>query len=255
MRLRTARALDKSVVLVATLCLAANSYHIPSAVFWQNLFSGRRYLLLFLLAVVGIFGALTPFEMLTARARADTALTVRRQVHHSFGQLLTFGGSVSPPLQLSDLGLHVWRRRRTVRHPLQGVLARVATYRLGTTPLTRSFTPPKGVGVVGLCWKHNQEVGFDVARLASQLATKEEFDRYVEAHDGDEVMNFDRTQFNRVKHRGAVFATPVRNGRNRFVGCVSVDASRGYEELNHHELWSEMNLVAIVVSQMGFENV
>lgn len=65
-------------------------------------------------------------------------------------------------------------------------------------------------------------------------------------------MNLSWRQFEEVRHRGAVFASPVRNGRNKFIGCVSVDASRGFTSLDTDELWSELNSVCLRIGQIGF---
>jgi hypothetical protein len=67
-------------------------------------------------------------------------------------------------------------------------------------------------------------------------------------------MNFMWDQFNKLKHRGAVFAFPVRNSRNRFVGCLSVDASHGFAVLDQPELKAQMSLLTIVIGQAGLEN-
>jgi len=254
MRWRTARTLDKLVVLLATLCLAANTYHVPSVAFWTTILNGRSYLLVVLLAVVGVFGVLAPIEALSARSRIETAVTIRRQILNSFGRLLTLGTEVAPHLEMSDLGLHIWKRTRTLRHPIRGVLSRVATYRVGTNPVVRRFTPTKGVGVVGLCWKLDQELGVNVEQLATNLNNEQEYEEYISQHGKDAVMNLSWQEFYRVRHRGAVFASPIRNARNRFIGCISVDASHGFETLDRSELKGEMSLLCIVIGQAGFEN-
>ncbi len=236
-----------------TACLAGNAYHVPSQVFWDGLVGRHPYLLLIFLAVVTVFGGLTPVETWTSRSRVDRDVTIRRQVLNSFGHLLRLGANAQPPLPTSDLALHFWKRRRTWKRPITGVLSRVASYRLGTTPMNRPFTPPKGVGVVGLCWKHNQEVGVNVEELAEKLTAENQFEDYKREHGGDAVMNLSWKDFSRVKHRGAVFATPITNGRQRFVGCVSVDASYGFNELDGDELRSQMNLLSLVMSQTQFE--
>jgi hypothetical protein len=69
------------------------------------------------------------------------------------------------------------------------------------------------------------------------------------------VMGFSWEEFKRLSHRGAVFASPIRNGRSRFVGCISFDASRGYDSLNTSRMWHELNSLCIVLGQDGFENV
>jgi hypothetical protein len=253
MRRGTARAVDRTVLLFSTLCLAGNSYHVPSRAFWDRVLGQRSYVLIVLLGLVTVFGALAPIEAWTLRSRIERSVTIRNQILSSFGRLLSISKGVRPPLPPSDPGLHVWKRRRTLVHPIIGILSRVATYRLGTAPVNRPFSPSKGVGVVGLCWKRNQEVGVDVQSLAMKLTSEEEYQVFREKNGGDAVMNLSWNDFDRLKHRGAVFASPIRNGRNGFIGCISVDASHGYQELDGEELRAQMSLLALVIGQSGFE--
>ena len=120
--------------------------------------------------------------------------------------------------------------------------------------MNRPFSPPKGVGVVGLCWKHNHEIAVDVERLAKQLPDRPAFEAYRSNNGPDSVMNFTWDDFSRVKHRGAVFAFPIRNGRGAFVGCLSVDAGHGFEALDQPELRDQMSLLTIVIGQAGLEH-
>ena len=254
MRLGTARALDRTAVLIFTVTLSAITYRFPSASFWEGVLRDNSYAIPTLLAATGLFAVFTPVETLTARSRALRSVTTRQQIHTALGRLLELGRAVDPPLDISDLGLHVWARRRSLRHPVSGVLVRVATYRVGTNPMNRPFSPTKGVGVVGLCWKLNQEIGVDVERLAGQLPSRYEFQQYVDRHGTEPVMNFTWEQFYRFKHRGAVFAFPIRNARSRFVGCLSLDASHGFTELDKPELKAQMGRLTIVIGQVGVEN-
>lgn len=254
MKLRSARAADKSVLLVATISLAGNAYGVPSAELWRSITVGRPYILITLLGVVGVFGAFTPVQALTEQRRVNRDVNIRHQILGVFGQLLKLGVRISPQLEMSDLGLHIWRRQLTLRHPIRGVLIRVATYRLGTTPVVRRFTPPWGVGVVGLCWKGNHEVGVNVEELAHNVPDQQSFKQYAAHHGGDAVMNLTWAAFNKVKHRGAVFASPIRNGRNAFIGCVSFDASRGFADLDSDELRQHMSLLCVMLGQAGIES-
>jgi hypothetical protein len=254
MKRRTARILDKSALLLATLGLAGNAYHVPSAGFWAGLVDHRPMVLVVLLGLVGIFGALTPVEAFTERRRVNLGVSIRNQILASFGHIHRIGARVSPPLPTGDLGLHIWKRERTWRHPVRGVLTRVATYRLGTTPLIRLFNPPIGKGVVGLCWRRNLEVGFNVEALARKLGDEAEYLSYVRSHGRAAVMNLTWPEFELVKHRGAVFASPIRNGRQGFAGCISVDASHGFDALDCQELKEQMTLLCLVVGEAGIES-
>ncbi|MBP2340150.1 hypothetical protein JOF41_006328 [Saccharothrix coeruleofusca] len=253
MRRTTAKAADKIALLSATLCLAGKAHNVPSKQFWDTALENRSYALLVLLGIAGVFGALTPFESWQTRSLTDRNVTMRRSILSTFGRLLKISEEVRPPLATGDLALHVWQKRRTVRHPLRGVLIRVATYRMSSYPATRPFSPTIGVGAVGLCWQQNREVDFDVAPLVNQLENREEFDRYVTQHGPTAVMNLSWEDFQAFRHRTALFATPIRNRRSRFVGCVSVDASHGYEVLRRRELLEEMSNLGIAIGLENFE--
>lgn len=251
MRLGTARAIDRGVLLVTTICLAGQQYDFPSSGFW----SSRPYLTVGLIGSVGIFGAFTPTEAMSRRARVRQGVALQRQILTTFGQLLDIGRAIDPPTDISDMALHIWRKENTLRHPWRGRLTRIATYRLGSTPLTRTIQPTPGFGVVGLCWRENREIGVDVEELAEELTDEQTFNGYRQRNGPDAVMGFDWRDFQRFKHRGAVFATPVRNGRSAFIGCVSFDAARGYTQLDSPRVWHELNSLCILLGQDGFQNV
>jgi hypothetical protein len=255
MRLTTARTIDRSVILMATLGLAGKQYDLPSRSFWRPLAADRPYFLVVLIAVLGVFGALAPVETLSRRTRLERAVAMRRQILITFGRLLEIGDRVRPRIEISDLGLHIWQLRHTMRHPWGGELVRRATYRLGSTPQTRTFRPTKGVGVVGLCWELDREIGMNVEELARRFTGEEDFVAYRREHGTPSVMGFSWEEFQRFRHRGAVFASPVRNGRMNFIGCISFDIAHGYDELDQRRVWDELNTLCLVVGQDGFENV
>lgn len=245
--------LDKTFVLAGTLCLAGNQYKVPSVEFWQFIIQDRGYLVVIFLGIVGLFGAFAPFSSLAALTQVDKSVISQTQMLSNFGKLIELGRKLNPTLKMSDLGLHVWRVRRSLKHPIKGSLVRVSTYRLGTTPGLRSFRPAIGEGVVGLCWRFDREYSVDVEKLSDYLENEIQFREHREANGSDSVMNLSWRQFEEVRHRGAVFASPVRNGRNKFVGCVSVDASRGFTSLDTDEPWSELNSVCLRIRQVGFD--
>ena len=255
MKIKTARIYDKTILLIATILLALRQASIPNAAFWQHHVVEHQYVPLVLIAIAGVFGALTPFEALSRRSRSERGVRIHRMILATFGQLLEIGRSVQPPLDVSDLGLHVWQKQRTLRRPFSGELLRTSTYRLGSVPVTRHIRPTKGQGVVGLCWLRDQEVGIDVEALVVQLSDKQKFESYVSSNGPAAVMGFSWEQFQRVSHRGAVFASPIRNGRSKFVGCISFDAERGYNELKSNRLWHELNSLCVILSEEGFEFV
>ncbi|MEV4497081.1 hypothetical protein AB0J84_15440 [Micromonospora arborensis] len=254
MRPLTARILDRSIMLTATCVLVAQQYSVPSASFWERLEGGRGYAVAVLVAFIATFGALTPAQIWSERSQMARRTAVRHQILNHFGRLLTIAARVEPKPPASDLGLHVWRIAWALRRPHRR-LVRIATYRLGSTPTTRAFEPGRGVGVVGLCWKRNEEVAVDVERLAKMLTTPAEYNAYVQASGSDDVMNLAWAEFQRVRHRGAVFASPIRNGRGEFIGCVSVDATSGFATLADDELWHEVNSLCMLLGDDGMLHV
>jgi hypothetical protein len=249
----TAMVLDRSGLLLATLGLAGKTYDVPSKQFWDSLVHGRGYVPLVLLGLAGVFGALTPFETYHKRSVLDRNVNIRRRILAGFGRMLEISSNIEPSLETGDLAMHVWRRKRTLRHPLGGVLARVSTYRMSTHPLNRPFTPRKGVGVVGMCWQFNKEMFFDAGPLVVALKSEEEFDEHVRQHGTASVMNLEWKDFREFAHRAALLATPIRNGRSRFIGCISVDASRGFDVLHCRALIEEMTELGLAIGQENFE--
>lgn len=253
MKRATARAVDKIALAAVTLCLAANAYGVPTQGFWSAVRRDHPYLLILLLLLVGVFGAFTPFEGWSTRSLADRSVTMKQRILSSFGRMLEIASAVTPPLETGDLALHIWRKKRTLRHPLSGVLARVASYRMSTYPINRSFTPLRGVGVVGMCWAKNHDIAVDVGPLNEKITDEAAFTEYVGQHGSESVMNLEWPDFESFRHRTAIFASPIRNGRNRFVGCLSVDASRGFAALNRRELKEEIANLALAVGREEFE--
>ncbi len=253
MKRATARAADKIALLAVTLCLAGNAYGVPSRDFWNAVRHDHPYLLVLLLLLVGVFGAFAPFESWSIRSLADRSVTMKQHILSSFGRMLEISAAVRPPLQTGDLALHIWQKKRTLRHPLSGVLVRVASYRMSTYPINRSFAPLRGVGVVGMCWAKNHDIAFDVGPLGERLTDEVSFNEYVSEHGPESVMNLQWHEFESFRHRTAIFASPIRNGRNRFVGCLSVDASHGFAMLDRRELKEEIANLALAVGREEFE--
>ncbi|WP_330173976.1 hypothetical protein OG875_10590 [Streptomyces sp. NBC_01498] len=251
MKTLTAKIADRSVLLAATLGLAARQYDVPNELFWSETTEERPHVLLALICTVGLFGALTPFQAYASRQRAERRSVVRHQVLLHFGKMLVVARNARPPVETGDLSLHIWLIRRSLRHPWRGYLRRVATYRLGSTPITRSFAPVRGVGVVGLCWKRNGEVSYDVRTLAGELTNRQEFDTRRATAGADAVMGFSWSEFQRVSHRGAVFASPIRDRSGDFIGCISVDARHGHDDMDVDDFWHEVNSLC---SRLGHDD-
>jgi hypothetical protein len=252
MRRNSARAVDKIIVLVGTLCLAGNSYGLPSAQFWRQIRVGHPYVPIVLLVAVGLF-ALSPVENWSTRAQAGSRVTKRRQILASFGRMLKIAEKIQPPLPTGDLALHIWKKKRTLAHPISGVLQRTAVYRMSSQPNTRPFRPTKGVGVVGMCWLQNREVDWDATEAVTRISDEAAYQIYVRDNGLNSVMGLSWRNFEDFKHRTAVFATPIRNGRSRFIGCVSVDARTGYDVLKNSLLLEEMGSLALTIGPEDFE--
>jgi hypothetical protein len=229
-RERTGKIIDKSIVLVGGLALLANQSKTPES--WSNYVADHIQLQYALLIVVGVVGALTPAEAYAVRSRGKERPKLQRKLLIGLGDFIALAEKrVKPPVGIEDVGLHSWAIKRTWSHPIGGVLKRTGTYRVGGSLLTvGDFAPTKGIGVVGLCWKYNRESHYNVEGLATKLTTAAEFEAYRRTHGDESVMGFSWKEFDEVKHRGAVFAAPIRNG-NRFVGCFSVDSRHGYDAL------------------------
>lgn len=237
MRERTGKIIDKSVLLAGTIGLLGNQNKWPD--WWSTYLGKHSWLLVLILGFAGFFGAITPAEAIANRSRADHRARLQRQLLTGLGEFINLARAIRPEVDLDDVGLHTWRVKRSVRHP-SGVLKRTGTYRLGGGLQTvGQFAPKKGKGVVGLCWKYNQDKSCNVERLTRSLPTPVEFESCRQL-DGDAVMNFSWQEFQSVSHRGAVFAAPIRSG-GRFVGCFSVDCSRGYDELVQGGLVQRLN--------------
>lgn len=254
MRLLTAKIVDRAVMLAATSVLIAQEYAVPSESFWDDIMGGRGYLVAALVLIIATFGALAPLQLWAERSQMERRTAIRHQILNHFGRLLEIASQAEPKPAASDLGLHLWRTAWSLRRPRRR-LVRAATYRLGSTPATRVFEPGKGVGVVGLCWKRNEEVAINVEDLARRLTTQIDFDAYRRDNGADAVMNLTWSEFVRVRHRGAVFASPIRDARGGFVGCVSVDASSGFSLLACNELWHEINSLCMMLGSDSLAQV
>jgi hypothetical protein len=249
---RPGQRVDKIVALAAAVALGAIANSYPSAAFAANVRDHHAWAILLLLATSGVFTAIGPIETLTTKSAGKERIAYQHQILSALGRMLDITKTVNPPLETADLGLHLWRRKRSFRYPVSGRLERVATYRLGGSPVTLNFRPAKGVGVVGLCWKENRPVGVDVTSLSSRFNDEASFESHRRAVGTDAVMGMTWKQFQDVAHRGAVFASPVRDGQRRFIGCVSADARHGYHPLVENGLQRELDGLASSFNKSTF---
>lgn len=91
--------LDKTFVLVGTLCLAGNQYKVPSVEFWQSIMQDRGYLVIAFLGIVGVFGVFAPFSSWAALQQVDRSVIAQTQMLSSFGKLIELGQKLNPALK------------------------------------------------------------------------------------------------------------------------------------------------------------
>ncbi|MEO8281985.1 MAG: hypothetical protein ABI568_01055 [Pseudarthrobacter sp.] len=247
--------MDKGIALSAIVALGAEKQQFPSAAFWaKTTLLGAAWIVPALLVVAAVF-SLGP---LTSRAEShliSSRTGLQRQILSTLGQMLTGLEAQLARFDHSDVGLHIWKLRRRGRAAFRPRLQRIATYRLGGSVNLRDFQPRKGEGVVGLCWAKNEEVKFDVAALARRLTDSKVFQREVTTNGPQSVMGFTWEEFVTVRHRGAVLASPIRDKRGRFRGCVSLDLSDNFELLIKSGADSRLNELAELLSGHGFEEM
>ncbi|MFE3196083.1 hypothetical protein ACFXHA_44280 [Nocardia sp. NPDC059240] len=254
MKSRTATALDKSIATATLAALAARSQNFPDQRLWEHLNTHAPWLVPTLLVVTAIF-TLGPFAARTQQGLVDRRTQVIQEMLIQFGRIIHESDRVDDKFQLEDLGLHVWQVRRTWRHPGEARLRRVATYRLGGKGVLRKFEPRRGQGVVGLCWQHNAEEAFDVEQLSARVDTEAAFEA-LRATAGDAaVMGLTWEEFKNVRHRGAVFASPIRDRNNNFRGCMSLDAKSGYSALASSDVPELLNELALRMQSHEFEEM
>lgn len=252
MRPRLTELADKIITLAATVFLAANANKFPSEEYWQSGWKSASWVVPAALAIAGIFGIIQPFSALHARSLAQRRIYLQRRLLTKLGEIIELGMTqVHPPLHISDLALHVWRKRRSLRHPFVGELERIASYRLGAATALRDFRPSRGVGIIGLCWKHNAPCSMDATPLKDRNTFTQESQTGL-----DRVMGFKSyDEFTRVSHRTALFASPIQDTKLKFIGCVSADAGRGYSDLNNANLSRKLNELAQSLNAADFRDL
>jgi len=249
-RVRTAQVVDGLIVAGASVVVALKEADAPRSLGAH--FDANGWQLVAIVSVGGFFGAFGPLQAWARRASLTRRVQLYRAILSKLGALIEMACKAVPGLPIADPGLHIWRPRRSLRHPVRGELERVGFFRLGDSPTTRSFGPRRGVGVIGLCWRDNAPKSFDVTALATRLRTAADFNAQ-RTEDRDVVMNFSWAEFQRVKHRGAVFAAPIRGRADRCIGCVSIDVSRGYTALSALDVEALLAGVARLFSAEDFD--
>ncbi|MGW0252684.1 hypothetical protein ACWDYH_39280 [Nocardia goodfellowii] len=254
MRAKAAAVWDKSIATAALAVLAARNQEFPNQRLWDDFTDRVPVLVPTLLIVVAVF-TLGPFATRAQRSLLSQRTQLEREVLVQFGRMIREADRVIDGFQFEDLGLHAWQVKRPWWLVGGKRLHRVATYRLGGNVVLRKFEPRRGQGVVGMCWKLNAETAFNVEALASTVQSEGAFNA-VRATDGDAaVMGLSWSEFQQIRHRGAVFASPIRDNNNNFRGCMSVDAKSGYAKLAESAVPDLLNELAHRMQAHGFDEM
>jgi hypothetical protein len=192
-----------------------------------------------LTTVAAFFGAFQPASSFRERRTRPSKQVWDRHLLYALGDLIArcqwlaeeskvaaAKGSLPLTFDFGDLGLHVWKVawHRRGEWPFYGrELERIRTVRLGSLPALRQISFYKGKGVVGRCWQLNDEVIVDNDSRYGNVRSEEDWLR-LPATERD---SFSYQEFIRVRDRGAILASPIRDQRQKFIGCVSVDLRSG----------------------------
>ncbi|MFJ1458103.1 hypothetical protein [Nocardia sp. N2S4-5] len=245
---------DKGLATAALAVLGAKSQGFPNDRLWANVADDVPLLVPALLIVAAVF-TLGPFAAGAQRSLVNRRTQLERQVFIQFGKMIREAGRVIDGFQFEDLGLHAWQVKRTGWLTGQKRLIRVATYRLGGNVVLRKFEPKRGQGVVGMCWERNAEADFDVEGLVRKVSSESAFQTVRAAEGGPAVMNLSWQQFRDIRHRGAVFASPIRDDNDNFRGCLSLDAKNGYAALAGSAVPELLNELASRMQPHGFDEM
>jgi len=155
---------------------------------------------------------------------------------------------------LGDLGLHVWKKGWGLsrRWPfLRRELHRLRTVRLGALPTLRPVRFYKGKGVVGRCWQANDEVIEDNESRYAHIRSESDWLKL----STDQRDRLSYGEFVQTRDRGAILASPIRDRKDRFVGCVSVDIGHGAHIVRDPDLRSKVRHLCIGVGRNYFEGI
>ena len=258
---------DAIVVLVCSGLVAAHQGH-QLGWFWSYPPVRRSaWLPVTLTVIAALFGTFQPTTARRESRKQPVRAVWDRHLLHTLGDVLgrcqqltrertLSGGSSgsSAEFRWPDLALHVWR----VTWVLQGrppflvhELLRIRTVRLGSLPALRPVRFYRGKGVVGTSWLQNDEVIDDNYSRYRQIASEAEWNSLsYQRRDG---LNY--REFLLVRDRGAILASPIRDSKGRFIGCVSVDMRRGARLLHDEIIRSEIQQLCIGLGGTLFEGL
>ncbi len=254
MRSTAAAALDKGIATATLVALAAKSQNFPDQRLWDGI-TGRVPVLVPILLVIATIFTLGPFAARAQRSLVSRRTELEREVFVQFGKMIREADRAVTRFRFEDLGLHAWRVKRPWWILGEKRLQRVATYRLGGNVVLRKFEPKRGQGVVGMCWEHNAEAAFDVESLAAAVDDEAKFNALRATRGDDAVMKLPWNEFQQVRHRGAVFASPIRDDNHNFRGCLSLDAKGDYAALSASTVPELLNELALRMQAHGFDEM
>ncbi len=175
---------DAAIVLISTGLLAARQGN-QLGWFWSDpTVTGATWLPLSLTVTAGFFGAFQPFKLYAERKRRPLRLIRERELLHVLGELVIRcqelaredqAKGIETTVGLADLGMHIWRKGWgwSGKWPfLRRELIRLRTTRLGSLPAIRPVRFHRGKGVIGRCWKLNDEIIEDNAARYSSVQTE-----------------------------------------------------------------------------------
>ncbi|MRH89315.1 hypothetical protein GFY24_17980 [Nocardia sp. SYP-A9097] len=254
MRSNAAAAWDKGIATAALAALAAKSQGFPDQRLWTDITDRLPFLVPALLVIAAVF-TLGPFAARAQRSLVSRRTQLEREVFVQFGKMIREADRVINGFEFEDLGLHAWQVKRSWWPLGKSRLRRVATYRLGGNVVLRRFEPRCGEGVVGMCWDRDAEAAFNVEALAIAATTEAGFNAERAAKGEPAVMGLTWKEFERVRHRGAVFASPIRDGNHNFRGCLSLDTKSGYAALAASRVPELLNELALRMQAHGFDEM
>jgi hypothetical protein len=213
------------------------------------------------------FGAFQPVSSIRDQKQKPVRSVWDRHLLYTLGELIercqqiaeeskTQASSTKPALMFDfgDLGLHVWKVawHRRSEWPFYGrELERVKTVRLGLLPALRQISFYKGKGVVGKCWKLNDEVIVDNDSRYRHVQSETD---WLSLNPADRD-GFSYQEFIRVRDRGAILASPVRDQRQRFIGCISIDVKTGAKFVHDNLVRGKIQQLCTGLSGSYFEGL
>jgi hypothetical protein len=211
---RLSRYGDRALVCAASITLALEGIDRPKE-FWPD----HGYLVGTAFAVLIVFGVFGPFERLSARHGVGAR---ERAWQNGLDTLDTVEALSQIPIR--QLTIHIWVPRRTLRSPIRRELSRPISVRVGYQRTNRTVQFRHGKGVVGQCWRSNDEVvRTTLASDFDDIQSEANWTAAQHRPDGAEfTMGLDYSEFIATQHLTAVVAVPIKRHR-KFVGCVSAD--------------------------------